>query len=111
MAHFAKLDQDNYVTQVLVVNNSDIETLSFPESEPMGIAFLRNLFGPETLWAQTSYNNNFRYNYAGPGFAFDTTATPNGAFIGPSPGEGWVLNTNTYQWDQVATPSEPPAVL
>jgi hypothetical protein len=111
MAYFAKLDEYNYVTQVLAVDNSDIENASFPESEPMGIEFLRNIFGHETLWAQTSDDDSFRYNYAGPGFTFDTAAQPNGAFIAPYPGEGWVLDTKTYKWVQVATPSDPPMVL
>lgn len=113
MAHFAQLDAGNYVTQVLVVDNSSIDNLPFPESEPVGQAYLQSLFGADTIWAQTSYNNNFRYNYAGIGFTFDAAAQPNGAFISPMPEQGgpWVLDPTTYKWVKEPTPSEPPVVL
>lgn len=99
MAHFAELDQDNIVLQVIVVGNDSINNLPFPESEPVGIAFCQSLLGPSTRWAQTSYNANFRYNYAGIGYTFDPTPTPNGAFIPPKPYPSWLLNTNTFQWE------------
>lgn len=99
MAHFAELDQDNIVLQVIVVSNDSINNLPFPESEPVGIAFCQSLLGPSTRWAQTSYNANFRYNYAGIGYTFDPTPSPNGAFIPPKPYPSWLLNTNTFQWE------------
>lgn len=99
MAHFAELDQDNIVLQVIVVGNDSINNLPFPESEPVGIAFCQSLLGPDTRWAQTSYNANFRYNYAGIGYTFDPTSSPNGAFIPPKPYPSWLLNTNTFQWE------------
>jgi hypothetical protein len=112
MAYFAQLDQANYVTRVLAVDNSSIDNLPFPESEPVGIAYMQNIFGADTIWAQTSYNANFRYNYAGIGYTFDAAAQPNGAFIAPYPGEGWVLDTTTYQWvKQPPTDNPPPVVL
>ena len=117
MAHFAQLNQATYVTQVLAVDDSSIDNLPFPESEPVGQAYLQNIFGADTIWAQTSYDAgppdgvSFRYNYAGPGFTFDASAQPNGAFIAPYPGEGWVLNTTTYKWVKEVTPSDPPMVL
>jgi hypothetical protein len=64
MAHFAKLDENNVVLEVHVVNNDDIQNLPFPQSEAVGIAFL-NSFLPAATWKQTSYNNNFRFRYAG----------------------------------------------
>jgi len=99
MAHFAELAQDNTVLQVIVVSNSDVSNLPFPESEPVGIAFCQSLLGPDTRWAQTSYNANFRYNYAGIGYTFDPTPAPNGAFIPPKPYPSWLLNTNIFQWE------------
>jgi len=111
MAHFAQLNAGNYVTQVLVVDNSSIDNLPFPESEPVGQAYLQSLFGADTIWVQTSYNANFRYNYANIGDTFDAAAQPNGAFIAPYPGPGWVLDTTTYQWVKEPTPSDPPVVL
>ena len=96
MANFAQLDAASIVTQVIVVNNATIDNLPFPESEPVGIAFCQSLYGPDTIWAQTSYNASFRYNYAGIGFTFDVTAQ---AFIPPKPYPSWLLNTTIYQWE------------
>ena len=96
MAHFAQLNEESIVTQVIVVNNATIDNLPFPESEPVGIAFCQSLFGPETIWAQTSYNASFRYNYAGIGFIFGPVAQ---AFIPPKPYPSWLLNTTIYQWE------------
>jgi hypothetical protein len=98
MAHFAQLDAQNLVMQVIVVNNDVIENLPFPESEPVGVAFCQSLFGSDTNWAQTSYNANFRYNYAGAGCFFDVSVAPNGAFIPPKPYPSWLLNTTTFRW-------------
>ena len=72
MAHFAKLDSNNIVTQVIVVNNEVLENKSFPESEPIGIAFCKSLYGEDTTWLQTSYNNNFRERFAGIGIYYDS---------------------------------------
>ena len=98
MAHFAQLDSNNTVTQVIVVSNETIDNLPFPQSEPVGVAFCRSLYGEDTNWAQTSYNSNFRYNYAGYGYSFDANAQPDGAFFAPQPYPSWTLNTQTYQW-------------
>ena len=97
MAHFAQINKNNLVTQVIVVNNSDVLDLPFPESEAIGVAFCQSLFGADTRWAQTSYNANFRYNYAGAGYTFDAAAAPNGAFIREKPYPSWVL-TDSYEW-------------
>lgn len=96
MAHFANLDSNNIVTQVIVVGNSTIDDLPFPQSEPVGIEFCKSLYGADTNWAQTSYNASFRYNYASVGFTFDTTVD---AFIAPKPYPSWLLNTQTYKWE------------
>jgi len=70
MAHFAKIE-NNIVTQVIVVNNEVIENKDFPESEPIGVNFCKSLYGNETEWLQTSYNANFRGQYAGIGMTYD----------------------------------------
>lgn len=98
MAHFAQIDSNNAVSQVIVVNNDVVDNLPFPQSEQPGIDFCKSLFGAETNWAQTSYNANFRYNYAGVGFTFDASAQPDGAFIPPQPYPSWTLDTSKYQW-------------
>lgn len=98
MAHFAQLDQNNIVIQTIVVSNDELDNLPFPESETKGILFCKSLFGENTNWAQTSYTAAFRYNYAGEGFLFDSSANPNGAFIPPKPYSSWLLNTNNFCW-------------
>jgi hypothetical protein len=96
MAHFAQLDENNLVIQVVVVNNEDVGNLEFPESEPLGIAFLQQLLGTEAVWKQTSYNNNFRKNYAQIGSTYDAERN---AFIHPQPYPSWVLNEETCLWE------------
>jgi hypothetical protein len=71
MAHFAWLDSNNIVYQVSVVNNSDIDNLPYPESEPIGIAYLTGVHGEGFVWKETSYNANFRGKYAGIGDTYD----------------------------------------
>jgi hypothetical protein len=95
MAHFAQIDE-NIVTQVIVVANKTIDDLFFPDSEPVGVAFCHSLYGVDTNWKQTSYNANFRKNYAGIGYIYDATLD---AFIPPKPYPSWLLNTQTCQWE------------
>ena len=95
MAHFAKLDDQNIVIDVNVVNNETLNNLPFPESENVGVAFLTNWSSGYTNWKQTSYNANFRKNYAGIGYTYDAVLD---AFIAPKPYSSWLLDTNTCQW-------------
>lgn len=69
MAHFAKIE-NNTVTSVIVVSNDDCGGGNFPESEPIGQAFLASL-GLTGEWLQTSYHNNFRGCYASAGWTYD----------------------------------------
>ena len=97
MAHFAKLDENNVVIEINVVNNSDINDLPFPESEPVGIAFLTAWAGQEFTWKQTSYNGNFRKNYAGIGMKYDAEKD---AFIPQHPPwPSWILNEDTCTYE------------
>ena len=95
MAHFAKLDDQNIVLDVNVVNNETVGNLPFPESEPVGVAFLTEWSGGYTNWKQTSYNASFRKNYAGIGYTYDSVLD---VFISPKPYSSWLLNTETCQW-------------
>ncbi len=70
MAHFAQLDENNIVMQVIVVHNNDCQ-INGVESEEAGIVFCKTLFGPHTRWKQTSYNANFRGCFAGIGYVYD----------------------------------------
>ena len=79
MAHFAKLD-NNIVTEVIVAEQDFINS---------------GRVGDEFLWVQTSYNGNFRKNYASVGSTYDKTRD---AFIPPKPYASWVLVEDTCQW-------------
>ena len=96
MAHFAKLDKDNVVTEVHVVNNIEMLAADGSESEVMGIAFLIRWSGGYSNWKQTSYNGKIRKNYAGIGYKYDAQRD---AFIPPQPFPSWTLNEDTCRWD------------
>lgn len=96
MAHFAELDKNNVVLRVLVVSNDDIVDEDGVEQEQIGIGFLKSMFGFDTNWKQTSYNNNFRFRYASKGMIYDEL---NDAFIVPKPYDSWILNPTTMSWD------------
>lgn len=95
MAHFAELDQNNIVTAVVVIDNVQITDVNGIESEELGIAFCRRLFGVNTNWKQTSYNGNIRFRYAGIGYTYDPTLD---AFITPKPYPSWILDPATADW-------------
>lgn len=71
MAHFVKVEENGLITQAIVVANEDCGGGTFPESEPVGQAFLASL-GLEGQWLQTSYNSNFRGKYAGVGRTYNS---------------------------------------
>jgi hypothetical protein len=93
MAHFANLDNNNTVVNVIVVNNEELLEDGI-ESETKGIAFCMSLF-PDTNWKQTSYNGTFRKHYANPGFTYNNELD---AFIPPKPYSDWILDTKTCTW-------------
>lgn len=94
MAHFAKLDENNIVLAVHVVNN-EVITIDGVESEQAGIDFLSELHGHPT-WKQCSYNGSIRKNYPGYGWEYDASRD---AFIPTKPFPSWVLNEDTCQWE------------
>lgn len=101
MAHFAQLDEQNMVTQVIVVANEEL-LIDGVESEAKGIEFCQSLFGGS--WKQTSYNGKIRKNYAGIGFAYDEQRD---AFIAPQPFPSWTLDEDACKWiAPVACPSD-----
>lgn len=93
MAHFAQLDENNVVTQVIVVHNNECLNADGNESESVGVAFCQSLFGG--IWKQTSYNSNIRKNYAGIGYTYHADID---AFVPPKPYSSWVLVEETAQW-------------
>ena len=96
MAHFAQLDENNVVINVLVLNNEDCVDEDGNESEAVGIAFCQSIMGADTVWKQTSYNHNMRVRYGSPGYTYNATLD---AFIEPKPYPSWTLNTTTADWD------------
>ena len=93
MAHYAKIDENNIVQQVIVVDNKDTADAFGVEKEYIGAAFCERLLGG--TWKQTSYNANFRKNYAGIGYTYDPQRD---AFIPPKPTPDAVLDEATCQW-------------
>lgn len=101
MAHFAKLDENNIVLDVVVVNNDVLLDESGQENEQKGIDFLTSITN-YPLWKQTSYNGTVRKNYAGIGYTYDTVLD---AFIPPKPADNAVLNQDTCTWTTPPGPS------
>lgn len=83
MAYFAQIDNTNTVIQVISVANSVCgePELQYPDTEPLGQAFIADTLQLEGTWLQTSYNNKFRGTYAGPGYTYDSTTD---TFIPPA---------------------------
>ena len=98
MAHFCKIDENNIVVEVIVLNNNDITDDNGVEQESKGIEFINNSLGLSGTWKQTSFNGNFRSNFAGIG---DTYDADNDVFIKFRPvGDNYVLNTSTWCWEK-----------
>jgi len=95
MAHFAKLDENNVVLEVNVVHNNELLDENGVEREQKGINFLVAWSNGYPHWKQTSYNGNFRKNYAGLGYTYDAARD---AFISPKPSDDATLDEATCQW-------------
>lgn len=95
MAHFAKIE-DNIVTDIVVLSNDEIKDANGNESEEIGVNFLKEAFGQDTVWKQTSYNNSIRKNYAMIGGTYDAERD---AFISSKNYASWVLNEETCEWE------------
>lgn len=81
MSHFAELNENKNVIRVIVAEQD------FINSGAVGDSF---------KWVQTSYNGNFRKNFAGIGYSYDSTRD---AFIPPQPYASWILDEDTCQWE------------
>jgi len=86
MAHFAELDNDNKVLRVVVVGNDCVPSDEHIDGETWCINFFKG-----GTWKQTSYNNNFRKQYAGIGYTYDVAKNK---FISPQPHASWALDAN-----------------
>ena len=105
MAHFTELDGSNIVTRVVVVGN-DVTTAAGPLGENDmhvdGETWCVNFFKGGT-WKQTSYNNNFRKQYCGKGYTFDSAKNK---FISPQPYTSWALDGNDDWQAPVTYPTD-----
>ena len=115
MAHFAQIDSNNLVTQVIVVGNDDTSDSNGVEVESIGVAFCQKLLGAETNWKQTSYNSNMRGNYAGIGYTYMTNVATLGVgstdiFISPQPYASWTIGVGTATWYPPTNPGAAPAL-
>jgi len=103
MAHFAQIDENNTVTQVIVVDTKDTSTADGVEKESIGVAFCERLLGG--TWVKTSYNTRagehatggepIRGNYAGIGYKFDPE---NDVFYPPQPFPSWTISAPNWTW-------------
>jgi len=93
MAHFARI-VNNFVTEVVVVDDKDCSGGKFPDSEKSGQEFLKRL-GLRGLWLQCSYNNNFRGWYPSGGWTYNKE---HDVFVCPQPGKEYELDESTWQW-------------
>jgi len=94
MAHYAFLDENNIVTEI-IVGIDETETIDGLSPEEWYGNFRRQ------VCKRTSYNGNIRKNYAGIGYTYDATRN---AFIAPKPiveGKEFVLNEETCQWEEI----------
>ena len=103
MAHFAQLDSNNVVTNVIVVGNDDTSDFNGVEVESIGVAFCQKIIGSDTNWKQTSYNNRMRGNYAGIGMTYMTNVATLGVgstdiFINQQPYPSWSIGVGTARW-------------
>ena len=94
MAHFAKIESNNIVSQVIVIDNSKTLDLNGIESEKIGADFCNKLV--KGIWVKTSYNSNIRKNYASIGDTYDIMRD---AFISPKPFNSWILNEESCIWE------------
>jgi hypothetical protein len=110
MASFAELDENNYVINLMKVNNDAIGNLEYPDSEEPGIEFLQDLFGPDKIYKQYSINtrggvhytngiadgSGFRKNHATIGGLYDESRD---AFVQKSPFASWTFNETSCIWE------------
>jgi len=114
MAHFAQLDENNIVLQVISIDNNVTYDNNSIEHEDLGIALCKQLYGNETVWVQCSFNagngieylksNGFRKNFPSIGSEYREDLD---AFITSKPWNSWILNETTCGWEApVAYPSD-----
>ena len=115
MAHFAQLDDNNVVTQVIVVSNDDTSDSNGVETESIVVAFCQKHLGADTNRKKTYYKGNMRGNYAGIGYTYMSNVATLGVgstdiFISQQPYGSWGISTTSAQWVPPSTPGAAPAL-
>ena len=93
MAHFAELNSSNEVLRVIVVSNDDVNA-NGGDQHADAETFVTTIVPHSTggvAWKQCSYNNNFRKQYAGKGYTYDSSKDK---FIADKPYPSWTLDSN-----------------
>lgn len=104
MAHFAELDENNYVKRVVVVDDRDTSDANGVEKEHIGKAHLEKILGGN--WIQCSYNNKIRRRYPAEGYFYDSNLD---IFVPPSPFPSWTEKDESGEWQPPASAGSKPA--
>tara|TARA_R100000773_G_C4219240_1_gene117787 strand:+ start:217 stop:678 length:462 start_codon:yes stop_codon:yes gene_type:complete len=106
MAHFAKINKDNIVEDIIVIDNEQILDENGDEQEALGLTFIKDVLKFDGDWIQCSYNKSFRGNFPGDNYTYDKSKDE---FIPPKPFASWTYNYETHVWEApVAYPDNPP---
>tara|TARA_B100000683_G_scaffold179807_1_gene173234 strand:- start:2336 stop:2797 length:462 start_codon:yes stop_codon:yes gene_type:complete len=106
MAHFCKINKDNFVEDIIVIDNEQLLDEDGEEQEALGLSFIKDVLKFDGDWKQCSYNNNIRGNYPADGYTYDEE---NDEFIPPQPYPSWTYNFETHNWESpVDYPENPP---
>ena len=97
MAHFAQLDSDNVVINVIHIDTMEIVDMALgDEVEEIGVSKLKSLYGEDTKWIKTSYTGSIREKYAGIGFTYNEELD---CFVSPKPFESRTFNSEIKDWE------------
>lgn len=96
MAYFAQIDNSNVVISVEEISGDIIIDENGIENENLGVTYLKNIFGENTIWKMIGSIGGFRKNFPSIGFSYDQELD---AFISPKPFNSWILNRNTAMWE------------
>jgi len=106
MAHFCKINKDNLVEDIIVIDNHQLLDEDGEEQEALGLDFIKDVLKFDGDWKQCSYNNNIRGNYPADGYTYDEE---NDEFIPPQPYPSWTYNFETHNLEcPVPYPETPP---
>lgn len=108
MAHFVELDENNEVLRVVVVNDDYLKDENGNEVEQLGIKHMQSVYGSDTKWIQTSYNDRIRGRFGRVGYIYNPIKD---IFIESKPVEfpSWILDDQSNTWiPPVPMPDNPP---